>query len=141
MILDYKTGRSDKFSRDDPFNRGRHLQPLLYAKMLERVLADAGLPEPVRGFSYFFPMPRDEGRTFTYDWERLNSGGMEIVEILAGMLASGRFPFTTERADAAYSDYLPLYGDVGRAVAAVRRKARRDPALADWAALREVGGE
>lgn len=136
MIWDYKTGSSRKFSRSDPFDDGRHLQPLLYTRMLEAVLAEKGNPDLVLGFSYFFPMPRDEGRTYTYERSILREGGDAILDVLAGMLRTGCFPFTTDQGDVVYSDYGAVYGDVAALAAAARRKAAADPALAAWANLR-----
>lgn len=143
MIWDYKTGSSRKFSRSDPFDGGRHLQPLLYTMMIEAFLAGnaAASPDAVRGFSYFFPMPRDEGRTFTYERAALRDGGETILADLAAMLRDGCFPFTTDRADIAYSDYGDAFGDAAALAAAARRKAAADPALAAWARLRGIGGD
>ena len=136
FITDYKSGRSDKFSANDPFRQGRNLQPLLYTRMLERALADLGRPEPVRGFAYYFPMPRDEGRIIAYSREELDRTGMEIVEKLGGMAAAGCFPFTTDPGDVRFSDYAAAFGNVDALTALAREKALTDPALAEWAALR-----
>lgn len=134
-ILDYKTGRSSGFSRSDPFKQGRHLQPLLYTEMLERVTREAGLPEPVREFSYFFPMRRDEGGVITFDREDLRGGGA-IVDALVEMLATGCFPLATREEDVGNSDYLPVYGDVRELCASSRRKTAVDGALERWRELR-----
>lgn len=139
VIWDYKTGRSGDFSRQNPFNEGRHLQPLLYTEMLEAATREAGMPEPVAEFSYFFPMQRDEGNVITYTRAELR-GGMAIVETLVAMLAAGRFPLTVDKRDLRYSDYASVYGDVAALCAAARRKAASDPALRDWAALRGIAG-
>lgn len=134
-IWDYKTGRSDKFSRDDPFNQGRHLQPLLYAMMLDWVTRQ-GSPEPVKSFSYFFPMPRDEGRVFTYSWDQLRQGGMDIVALLTDMLAAGTFPFSPQAKDCEYSDYERVWGDTAALAASARAKMENDSRLSTWARLR-----
>ncbi len=139
VIRDYKTGRSSDFSRTDPFRQGRHLQPLLYTEMLEQATREAGLPEPVREFSYLFPMRRDEGAVIAFDRDDLR-GGMAIVGRLLDMLSAGCFPFTTREEDAAHSDYLPAYGcaegGVRELCAAARRKAACDGALRAWSELR-----
>jgi hypothetical protein len=135
-IWDYKTGRASDFSRVDPFRQGRHLQPFLYSAMLEAVLREAGLAEPVRRFAYFFPMRRDEGNVIPFDRDDLR-GGAEIVDALVGMLAAGCFPFTTREEDMRNSDYLPVYGDGVRALCgAARLKAANDDALRGWSGLR-----
>ncbi len=143
VIWDYKTGRSSDFSRSDPFRQGRHLQPFLYTEMLDRAMREAGLPEPVREFSYVFPMRRDEGGVITFSRDDLR-GGMAIVARLAEMLASGCFPFTTRGEDVEHSDYLPVYGGAGSDVrelcAAAARKAARDEALGVWSGLRGDDG-
>lgn len=109
VIWDYKTGRSDKFSPTDPFRQGRHLQPLLYCLMLDHTLRRHGLPEPINRFSYFFPMPRDEGRVFTYTWSQLSDGGIGIVSLLRQFLSSGCFPVSPLPKDRVYSDYAALF--------------------------------
>ncbi len=138
VIFDYKTGRSDKFSRSDPFRQGRHLQPLLYAHMVEAALDDLHMPEPVRAFAYFFPMPRDEGLTLTFPRELLDRAGMRIVARLESLLSEGHFPFTLDPEDVKYSDYLPLYGDAAELAGSHRAKTRSDPALAGWGELRGI---
>ena len=137
-VLDYKTGRSDKFSRADPFQQGRHLQPLLYTRMLERALSDMGRPEPVASFSYFFPMPRDEGLVLAYPRAALNNDGMAIVDSLAMLLSDGKFPFTTDKTDVAFSDYLPLFGDPAALALRARDKCAADPALSVWRDIRGI---
>ncbi len=139
-IVDYKTGSAKKFSREDPFRGGRCLQPFLYARMLKRVTEEAGIPEPVRSFSFYFPMPRDEGRTIAYSWERLSEGGWEVVEALAGLLRRGYFPFTTEANDVQYSDYAAAFGGEAKDLAAaVLRKCEGVEGLEEWAAMRGEG--
>ncbi|MCD8139040.1 MAG: PD-(D/E)XK nuclease family protein [Planctomycetaceae bacterium] len=138
-IWDYKTTVSSKFSPRDPFDKGRHLQPLLYSAMVEQAAAEAGSPEPVRAFSYFFPMPRDEGREIGYARADLREG-VWIVDALANLLRHGYFPFSTDKEDVRFSDYLAVYGDVPALAAAARRKATSDPALEGWARLRGLDG-
>ncbi len=130
VIWDYKTGRSDKFSPVDPFRQGRHLQPLLYSLMLDHTLRARGLPEPVRRFSYFFPMPRDEGRTLTYAWGQLMDGGIEIVARLHRLLCGGTYPVSPLAKDRAFSDYAALFPD--------ESGGGSSPLLAPW---RELRGE
>ena len=135
-LIDYKTGRADKFSSADPFRQGRQLQPCLYSWMLEESLRGLGLPDTVREFSYFFPMPRDEGGAGTaYRREDLLPAGLGLAERLFSLLAAGVFPFTVDAEDVAYSDFAPVYGDAGK-LAENSRDKTADPALADWAELR-----
>ncbi len=129
LIWDYKTGRSDKYSVADPFLQGRHLQPLLYSLMLDHVLRAQGVPEPVRSFSYFFPMPRDEGRTLTYAWPQLVPAGRELLTHLRRLLAGGIYPASPLPKDRQFSDYAPLFPATAPHAA--------DPLLAPWRALRE----
>ncbi|MCC8165592.1 MAG: PD-(D/E)XK nuclease family protein [Planctomycetes bacterium] len=136
-ILDYKTGSGDKYSRRDPFQGGRRLQPFLYVEMLTRALADAGLPRPVRGFSYYFPMPRDEGKIITYSREQLSARGWEIMEILGELLAGGLFLLSGREDDVRYSDYRVLYGATGEACRQALRKAETDDTLLQWLAMRK----
>ena len=120
--------------------KGRHLQPFLYTVMVEQATREAGRPEPVRGFSYFFPMPRDEGRELSYPRQTLQ-GGMDIVATLADLLQNGLFPFTDVKDDVAFSDYLSVYGDIPALAAAARRKTRAEPVLEKWALLRNLYGD
>lgn len=138
VIIDYKTGRSDKYRFADPFRRGQNLQPLLYTHMLEQALRERGAPEPVRQFAYYFPMPRDEGRTVSYKRAELGRDGMEIVSVLIDMLRDGCFPFTVDAADVGFSDYLPIYGNVDATATSIREKALSgaNPGLSAWAGLR-----
>ncbi len=136
-ILDYKTGSGEKYSRRDPFQGGRRLQPFLYVEMLTRALADAGLPRPVRGFSYYFPMPRDEGKIITYSREQLAARGWEIMEVLGELLANGLFLLSGREEDVRYSDYRVLYGATGEACRRALRKAETDDALLKWLAMRK----
>lgn len=140
-IYDYKTGKSDRFDADDPFHKGRHLQHFLYARMLEQTLAEKGLPEPVRGFAYFFPMPADEGKTILYSRADLEQTGTDIMNILIRLLARGCFTFTTDARDAGLSDYLPIYGDAKLLAKSAWRKATADPLLTDWLVLRGAARE
>ncbi len=136
-ILDYKTGSAKKFSREDPFRGGRCLQPFLYARMLAQVTEEAGIPEPVRSFTFYFPMPRDEGRKIAYSWERLAEGGWEVVEALAGLLRQGYFPFTTVADDVAYSDYAAAFGGEAKELAAaVLGKCAGVEGLEEWLGMR-----
>ncbi|MDR1520364.1 MAG: PD-(D/E)XK nuclease family protein, partial [Planctomycetota bacterium] len=137
-VIDYKTGAAGKFSLDDPLRQGRHLQPLLYILMLERALAMLGRPEEVAEFSYFFPMPRQEGRSIRYRRQALADAGKPVLASLLALIRDGLFPFSNEAADVEYSDYLPVYGDVGELAGQAAGKMRNDPTLAVWAALRGV---
>lgn len=137
VILDYKTGRSSDFSHSNPFLGGRHLQPYLYTAMLERALAENGMVDRVNGFGYFFPMPRDEGRSINYDRDALRDGGA-VVRALVAMLRKGCFPFARKKEDVAYSDYLDVYGDVRALLAAGREKILMDERLADWRELQNL---
>ncbi len=68
-----------------------------------------GFPEPVRRFGYFFPMPRDEGRTLGYAWSQLVPAGFEIVMRLHQHLRTGSYPLSEDLRDRAFSDYAPLF--------------------------------
>lgn len=140
VIFDYKTGRSDMYRFSDPFRRGRNLQPLLYTHMLEQALRERGRPEPVRRFAYFFPMPRDEGRTVSYERSSLGRDGMEIVSVLLDMVRAGYFPFSVDAGDVAFSDYSAIYGNAGDLAVRTREKilSGANPELSAWAALRGV---
>lgn len=134
VIWDYKTGRSSDFSRSDAFSGGRHLQPFLYVAMLEKALADSGRADMVRGFSYFFPMPRDEGNVISYSRDDLRGGGV-IMRALLTLLRGGCYPFARDAKDVTYSDYLAVHGEVGPLVATAKMKTANDDRLDAWRSL------
>jgi hypothetical protein len=137
-ILDYKTGNSGGFSAEDPFKQGRHLQPFLYMKLLEKAPPSSAPAAPPREFVYFFPMSRDEGRnSIVYSAQRLEDDGKRIVSNLLSLLEDGVFPFTNVSADAAHSLYAVVHGDSGKLAKSMEGKMA-DPKLAAWAALRGV---
>ncbi|MCC8180010.1 MAG: PD-(D/E)XK nuclease family protein, partial [Planctomycetes bacterium] len=136
IIVDYKTGSSAKHQPADPFRQGRQLQPLLYTHMLSHALEEAGRPEPVRSFRYFFPMPREEGLSVEYSRDKLAGENLTLADLLLDMLSAGCFPFTIDAKDCAYSDYAPIYQACGDCVAGAKRKAESH-LLASWRELRK----
>lgn len=133
ILWDYKTGRADGYSLTEPFNGGRHLQPVLYTALVNRVREAHA--ERVTGFGYYFISAREEGRRVVYKAERLKPG-LDVIDKLVSLMAEGRYPFATSYDDVKYSDYLPIYRDPEKMVDEAKRKTENDPALAAWAELR-----
>lgn len=134
VVWDYKTGKSSGFSRTDPFSGGRHLQPYLYTIMLEKSLEEAGFPERVREFCYFFPMLRDEGGVISYRRDELFDGHT-VVKALAGLLRGGCFPFARSDKDVKNSDYLEIYDNPKSLASNAALKEDPDGRIAAWRRL------
>ena len=109
-IWDYKTGKSDSFSPNDPIAGGK-LQAPLYAVVLR------GMPdqvEQVMSSGYFFPTQRESGRRISYPFSSLVSVVGE-VDRLTDFLAAGFFPFQPLQSSKPYNayEYQPLFDAVG----------------------------
>lgn len=123
-IWDYKTGSATRYERSDPFEGG-HLQWLLYARALERLLARSGRPGRVVRSGYLFPGERGHGQRIAHA-----TGGdrMErLGELLAGRLdlvAAGLFPHPPGKQDCRWCDYRAVCGDHRRRTEQAARKIR-----------------
>ncbi len=110
-IWDYKTGSASRYERADPFDGG-HLQWLLYARALERLLERAGRQGRVVSSGYLFPGERGHGQRIAHP---VDEGQVERAgRLLAGRLdlvAAGLFPHAPDARDCAWCDYRPVCGD------------------------------
>lgn len=114
-VVDYKTGSAwGHDPADGVYRGGRRLQHVLYARALESAPPDGvqergsapggdGRPR-VRTVEYHYPTVRGENQTFDYPAAHLE-GGMELVEKLLRLPASGRFPATDSPDDCTFCDY------------------------------------
>ncbi len=105
VVIDYKTGRPDRYRKDKhdgPFRGGRHLQPAIYA-----AAAHQELNAEVARFEYRFPTERGENNDVAYDAAELG-GASAIVAGLMRHVELGEFPPTNDADDCAYCDYAPV---------------------------------
>ncbi|MDI6830387.1 MAG: PD-(D/E)XK nuclease family protein [Actinomycetota bacterium] len=110
-VLDYKTGSAWGFDIAKPFMGGRRLQHYLYLAMAKELLGRVHPRAKVASFQYFFPSSREHGERVVWDAESLHDGPL-VLACLREMLAGGCFPFTDDKNDVRFSDYLPAFGDV-----------------------------
>ncbi|MGE0353542.1 MAG: PD-(D/E)XK nuclease family protein [Gemmatimonadales bacterium] len=123
-IIDYKTGRSDWYTRDPklgPFRGGRRLQPAIYAVAAEQVLK--------RGVSrseYWFPTQKGRNRAVGYGRDELTAAEAVVASLMTH-LREGNFVPTNEEDDCKLCDYR----DVCRVT--VSDWGKVDSPLARWA--------
>jgi ATP-dependent helicase/DNAse subunit B len=104
-IIDYKTGRPNKFVLKKYFNGGRQLQHFLYAKAIESKLQmEEG---KVKMSSYLFPTIKGTGeRRERIQDQTTRETGMDIVERLLDVLKYGHFTMTDNKElDCKYCDF------------------------------------
>jgi RecB family exonuclease len=101
-VVDYKTGSSWKYRRDDRFAGGRALQSGLYLRAVE-----AHLGEPVARFEYRFPTERGEARIVDFTADEAQGAVDRATELLRG-LEAGHFLTTDERDDCRFCDHAPI---------------------------------
>ena len=101
-VVDYKTGRPGRFTRDAkaaPFGGGRQLQPALYAAAVESLCQ-----RPVSRFEYRFPTERGGNETVAYAAEEL-APARDVVGSLLAHVRAGEFIPTNDSADCGWCDY------------------------------------
>ncbi len=104
-VVDYKTGRAWGHGGDAGiYNGGRRLQHVLYARAVERELANAPSVERVE---YHFPTVKGENDRYAYTADQLSDGGKLIAELVK-LPAAARFPATDDPSDCRFCDYRPV---------------------------------
>jgi hypothetical protein len=73
----------------------------------------------VRSFGYFFPGVRAMGERIVYRPEDL-AGGLDVVDFLVRLVASGSFLATDEAGDCDFCDWAEICGDTAAAAAKTR---------------------
>lgn len=109
-VWDYKTGSPGRYSRADPFEGG-HLQWLLYALALERLLEEGGADARITTSGYVFPGARGHGQRFAYRVapEQVRLAG-ELLRRHLGLVEAGCFPHAPERDACRWCDYELVCG-------------------------------
>jgi ATP-dependent helicase/nuclease subunit B len=104
-IIDYKTGKSNRFRKNPKagaFNGGRQLQAAVYATVSTSVFG-----APVTSFEYRFPTENGRGDVIAYNRAELDAA----EEIVAGLLRhveDGSFVPTDDESDCTYCEYGPI---------------------------------
>ncbi len=105
QVIDYKTGKSGRYTRNDKsaaYNGGRQLQPALYAAAVGSLRG-----RPVSRFEYRFPTDRGGNEAVVYSANELE-GAREVVAGLLDHVRDGAFIPTTDSADCAYCDFQAI---------------------------------
>jgi ATP-dependent helicase/nuclease subunit B len=124
-IWDYKSGGAGKYSRSDPFQQGRVMQPALYLAMVGHRLREVVSPQArIVSFGFFFPGTRARGDRLKWTAERLAEGDV-VLERLCRLAANGAFLATdNHEVDCSFCDYQGICGDVEAVASASKRKLR-----------------
>ena len=102
-IVDYKTGSSFAYrDRKAPYRGGRRLQHVLYAAVASRLL-DA----EVAGVEYHFPTYREHQNRARFRGSDLREG-LQVVDELLDLAASGHFHPTDNADDCRFCDYASV---------------------------------
>jgi ATP-dependent helicase/nuclease subunit B len=121
-IWDYKTGSSSRYSRSDPFSKGRVIQNILYLLAAEKRLSEqVDRDAQVKRFGYFFPRIGELGRRISWNRKTLEAG-KQYISMLCDLVAGGCFPYTNKADDIIYSDYADAVIDSNETIEQVQRK-------------------
>lgn len=103
-IIDYKTGSTFGYGRNEAFKGGRQLQHFIYALAIEQHLRlQAGM---VSESSYYFPTPKGIGqRVIRNQNETLRTNGLDLLEKLIDVIKSGHFTMTDDKNDCSFCEY------------------------------------
>lgn len=98
-IIDYKTGRSSRYSENEPFKGGQQLQHALYALALEQWLAAEQLTSPARvtDSAYVFPTLRAKDMEVSYAQDAaMREQLRQIVARMLRVIDKGVFPASAD---------------------------------------------
>lgn len=100
VVVDYKTGGTYDYGiKSGPYNGGRRLQHILYAKAAERLFGAS-----VARFEYHFPSRKAENHRAKYELSEL-ADGLAVVTDLLDLVANGWFLPTNQSDDCKFCDY------------------------------------
>lgn len=130
-IVDYKTGASDGYSVESPFDGGRRIQHWLYL-----LAAEALRGEAIDAAEYHFPSRRGRATVVSYERSGLEDAPA-LLALLGQVLRSGLFHPTDDSSDCRSCDFQRVcrarVGDFGgvtcERVARVRAAVGTEPAL------------
>lgn len=128
VVWDYKTGRIPEYPKRDPFDEGRHLQPVVYLALARSILRDrVGGEARVVQCGYFYPGRRGNGERRSWHVSVLEEGSA-VIDRLCRTVASGVFGASTctECKDCRYCDYQRICEPVEETVRRSRIKRGLD---------------
>jgi len=139
-LYDHKTGSyTEDYDTAHPFNQGRLVQHVLYMAVAEKALrAHVDPAAVIDEFRFVFPGIRTWGHEISYG-RAIVEQGLEVIEKLCSLPASGVFPATNKLDDCRYCDYRAACRAVDRDLADLCAATDRkidDPVLAPFAELR-----
>lgn len=124
-IWDYKIASGYGYDPNDPFRQGRHVQSVLYLKMVNEALRrHPDLKGVVERFGYFFPSIRAQGLRIDWPAESLRAGD-GVVASLCGSIAAGEFPATDDKNDCTFCDYATVCRDLDQVTQTSRESLNR----------------
>lgn len=137
LIVDYKSGSYTKsYDPSDIFDQGRLVQHVLYMAVAESVLREHFGPDAtVDEFIFFFPAARAHGRAIDFG-RHIVPEGLEVIEKLCALPATGAFPATDNVGDCMFCDYRRACQGVDRHLEVVCESTKRKLANDDNTVLR-----
>lgn len=121
-VWDYKTGRSRRYDRNDPFKKGRIVQNILYLLIAEKQLTGKVTnTASVSHFGYFFTSLSEMGQRISWPASLLKTG-KEYLITLADMIRDGCFLSSFEENDLKYTDYEDVLIDKDLAMEQAMKK-------------------
>ncbi|MDD5748882.1 MAG: PD-(D/E)XK nuclease family protein [Actinomycetota bacterium] len=121
-IVDYKTGSSGSYAKNDPFMCGMAIQPYLYLRILNERLKCVKPSSRAEMFSYqFFGVRgKQHGERISWNEQELKDGG-ENLRLLCEMISTGAFPVSFNRSNF-NANYRIVYDHAGEAADKMGRK-------------------
>lgn len=104
QVWDYKTGSTYGRSRNRPLQKGRQLQPFLYALAAEAILAERDGGARVTHTGYLFPTAKGEGKILPLNRD-LCSQALQAVDLMLGLASAGAFAPAEDANVCTFCDY------------------------------------
>lgn len=103
-IIDYKTGSTYDYKKNQVFKGGRQLQHMLYALAIEQHLdLEHG---KVQESAYYFPTVKGMAERFVRKQDKtVRENGLDILERLIDLLRTGTFAMTNDVNDCKFCDF------------------------------------
>jgi ATP-dependent helicase/DNAse subunit B len=103
-IIDYKTGSTYGYAKNEAFKGGRQLQHMIYALAIEQHLnLGAGAVEES---TYYFPTKKGMALRFTRKQDNtLRTNGLDILEKLIDVIKHGHFEMTDNENDCKFCEF------------------------------------
>ena len=120
-VWDYKTGSAKKYSKAQPFSRGRIIQHFLYLALAESALKQLDPLARVERFGYMFASLASRGERMEWTGAELLKGP-GLVEDLCRIVSQGAFSATDSAEDCKHCDYKALCGDPEQSAARAAAK-------------------